>query len=142
MWSRFVWLKAVFLKLYEKHGKVHAIIRHRMRHLELSGTDNLRFDKKAISTFYFSTGYLFYFSTWKFGRTRNIVETLALYGFMFPLQFLVLPSFTRVSITAWKHEKCFLFLKCCPNVDYSLAIAIYQWYQALNLTCVDYHGTH
>ena len=34
-----------------------------------------------------------------------------LYRLVFPLQFLVLPNFHCVSITVWKHGKCFLFLK-------------------------------
>ena len=66
----------MFLKLYEKHGKVHAIIRHRMRHLELSGTDNLRFDKKAISTFYFSTGYFIKEIETYFSLFPYVIETL------------------------------------------------------------------
>ena len=33
----FDWLKAVFLLLCGKHGKIHSIIRHRIRHREQYG---------------------------------------------------------------------------------------------------------
>ena len=65
----------MFLQLYVKHGKVHAII-YAIAYAIMNGMDNLLFDKVEIENISRRVP-IRYKHSWKFGRTRNCVETLA-----------------------------------------------------------------
>ena len=81
------------------------ILCHRVRHHEQYG----ELFYKTIFTFYISFLFRLFYKgnrkqffrcsqtlykhSWKFVRTRNCVGKLALYGLVFPLQFLVIPNF-------------------------------------------------
>ena len=88
--------------------------------------ENLRFDKEGY--FHVLVFYKGYFINeienisplfpYRYRNTRGSLGELEIawkhwpYRLVFPLQFLVLLNIhSRVSITVWKHGKCFLFLK-------------------------------
>ena len=88
----------------------------------LNGTENLRFDKDGYFDAVIFYGLFYkgnrkhflrvpirYGNTWKFERKLrgNIRPT----GLCSHFNFSLSQTFTRVSITVWKHRKCFLFLK-------------------------------
>ena len=86
----------------------------------LNGMENLRFDKEGyFHVLVFYTGYFIKeienISPRVPIRYRNTRGSLGELDIAFVINFSFSQTSTRVSITVWKHGKCFLFLKQYGN---------------------------